>query len=169
MKYSKERQVTEMYSFFVPGKPQGKERPRVTRYGTYTPKKTKEYEELVRACFMQKYKAIKPVIEKLPVAAFIVAYYKIPKSITKAEKSLILEGNVFPVVKPDADNIAKAILDSLNGLAFNDDNQVVKLQVDKRYAVTDDEMGVKVFITDFREHPELFKDCIRLGGGEIDG
>ena len=38
----------------IPGKPQGKARPRVTRYGTYTPESTKRYEELIRACWLQQ-------------------------------------------------------------------------------------------------------------------
>lgn len=35
--------------------------------------------------------------------------------------------------KPDSDNVAKAILDSLNGLVYKDDNQVSELLVLKRY------------------------------------
>ena len=34
-------------------------------------------------------------------------------------------------VKPDADNMAKAVLDALNGVAFDDDAQVVELHVTK--------------------------------------
>lgn len=40
-----------MIMFTVHGKPQGKGRPRVTSHGTYTPEKTKQYEELVRWCW----------------------------------------------------------------------------------------------------------------------
>lgn len=34
-------------------------------------------------------------------------------------------------VKPDADNVAKAVLDALNGVAYADDAQVVSLRVTK--------------------------------------
>ncbi|MEG1247059.1 RusA family crossover junction endodeoxyribonuclease, partial [Gordonibacter sp.] len=34
-------------------------------------------------------------------------------------------------VSPDADNIAKAVLDGLNGIAYEDDRQVVELHVRK--------------------------------------
>ena len=37
-------------------------------------------------------------------------------------------------IKPDTDNIAKSILDSLNGIAYLDDKQVIKLVVEKYYA-----------------------------------
>lgn len=38
-----------------------------------------------------------------------------------------------PQKKPDTDNIAKIVLDALNGLAYPDDKQVVELQVLKTY------------------------------------
>jgi Holliday junction resolvase RusA-like endonuclease len=46
----------------------------------------------------------------------------------------MLNNEIFPTIKPDTDNIAKSILDSLNGIAFLDDKQVVKLEVEKYYA-----------------------------------
>ena len=44
------------------------------------------------------------------------------------------DDKVFPTVKPDTDNIAKSILDSLNNIAYLDDKQVVKLEVEKYYS-----------------------------------
>ena len=40
-------------------------------------------------------------------------------------------------VKPDTDNIVKLYLDALNGFAYNDDNQITSLIVQKRYDWTD--------------------------------
>ena len=37
------------------------------------------------------------------------------------------------VTKPDVDNIAKSVLDGLNGLAFTDDSQIVRLEAGKRF------------------------------------
>lgn len=48
----------------------------------------------------------------------------------------MLDYEILPTVKPDTDNIAKSILDSLNGIAYLDDKQVVNLQVEKYYAET---------------------------------
>ena len=44
-----------MVSFTVPGKPQGKARPRLNTYTgrTYTPSKTGAYEKLIALCFKQ--------------------------------------------------------------------------------------------------------------------
>ena len=44
---------------------------------------------------------------------------------------LLFDQNLY---KPDLDNIAKIVLDSLNGLAYKDDRQVVSLKIEKHYA-----------------------------------
>ena len=46
----------------------------------------------------------------------------------------MLTERVYYNHKPDLDNLAKIILDSLNGIAFDDDKQVVKLEVEKYYS-----------------------------------
>ena len=46
---------------------------------------------------------------------------------------MMLDNKIYPTVKPDTDNIAKSILDALNGIAYKDDKQVVTLSVKKRY------------------------------------
>lgn len=46
----------------------------------------------------------------------------------------MLANEIQPQKKPDSDNIAKVVLDSLNKVAFEDDKQVSDLHVFKRYA-----------------------------------
>lgn len=43
------------------------------------------------------------------------------------------------VVKPDVDNVAKLVLDALNGLAWHDDSQVMALHVRKTHRTRDAE------------------------------
>jgi Holliday junction resolvase RusA-like endonuclease len=43
-------------------------------------------------------------------------------------KSTALDSTRFPVMIPDIDNLVKFVLDSLKGVAFCDDSQVVRLQ-----------------------------------------
>lgn len=118
--------------FTVPGAPKGKGRPRVTKTGhAFTPKDTAEYENLVRLYFTQTYPRHVPITG--PIRAEISAYFPIPKSWTKKKRQQWKEGGVYPVVKPDADNIAKSILDSLNNIAFTDDSHVIELNVRKLY------------------------------------
>lgn len=53
------------------------------------------------------------------------------------------DGYIRPTKKPDCDNIAKIICDALNGIAYYDDSQIVKIEVDKVYNETP---GVDVVI-----------------------
>lgn len=119
--------------FTVPGKPQGKARPRFARPShTYTPGSTAAYEERVKLAYKQAGAG------KLSgcVSADICAVFAVPKSYTKARRAAALNASFAPK-KPDCDNIAKIILDALNGLAYDDDAQVVKLRVEKRYGIAD--------------------------------
>lgn len=123
-----------MLKFIVPGEPKGKARPRVTRKGiTYTPKETLNYETWVKECFLLDIgSSHKPLEGDLRVS--LVVYYPLLKSMSKLKQRKALEGDIRPSKKPDCDNIAKIILDALNTIAYNDDKQVVSLQVEKWYA-----------------------------------
>lgn len=113
----------------VTGKIRGKARPRVCRGHAFTPKDTIEYEKLVRECYKkQDGRYLKGAIK-----ALIIAYYKIPKSYTKKRVQVIRDGLEKPTKKPDADNIGKVILDSLNGVAYKDDSQIIDLRIKKEY------------------------------------
>lgn len=70
------------------------------------------------------------------VRAEITAYYGIPKSASKRTRADMLSRYIRPAKKPDLDNVAKIVLDSLNGLAYKDDAAVVELVVEKFYSET---------------------------------
>lgn len=134
------------HTFTIEGIPQGKERARTVRntYGrvmTYTPRKTRDYEKLVSMAY-----GYGPRFQDNPVSITILAVFPIPKSYSKKRKELCLSGAELPKTKPDLDNIAKAILDGLNGIAYNDDKQVAQLCVTKRYG---NQPLVKVYVEDF--------------------
>lgn len=118
-------------SFEVKGKPIGKGRPRLGKYGTYTPEKTKSYEALVKYIFINEFKNFKPFTGY--IEANITAIFEVPKSYSKKKTKELLDGHNNYDNKPDLDNIAKIILDSLNGLAYKDDSQVTILHVNKEY------------------------------------
>lgn len=113
----------------VEGIIKGKARPRVFSGHAMTPKDTVSYENWVRFCYQQQGGKI---IEG-PIRAKIFVYHKIPKSYSKKRIKAIREGLEYPQKKPDADNIAKIILDSLNKIAYDDDSQVVELAIIKRW------------------------------------
>lgn len=121
-------------NFIIQGKVQAKQRPRFNGKFAYTPKETVAYENWVKTCYLEKYRGQKP-LEK-PLKVKIIAYYDIPKSTSKKKQQQMLNNEIFPTVKPDTDNIAKSILDSLNKIAYLDDKQVVKLEVEKYYSTS---------------------------------
>ena len=119
--------------FEVLGQPQGKARPRVTfrsgRAATYTPSKTVEYENQIKAEYIKNGGKCKDG----EISATIIAVYQIPKSFNKAKRLDAVLLKLKPQTKPDLDNIAKAVLDSLNGVAYKDDSQVTSLFLKKYY------------------------------------
>lgn len=123
--------VYDVIGFTVPGEPVGKGRPRMSKFGVYTPARTKAYEDRVKICCRNVYKGEPKTGE---IKAEIVAYYSIPKSRSKKWKELAEAGLVHPTKKPDCDNIAKIILDALNGIVYVDDSAVTELVVVKKYS-----------------------------------
>ena len=125
------------YEFEVPGTIKGKGRPRVNSYTcqVYTPTTTKDYEYLVEQYFLLKYPRFKILEGRIKVN--IIAYFSIPKTTKKTEINEMLDNNISPTKKPDIDNIVKVVLDSMNKFAFRDDNQITKLEVEKKYALED--------------------------------
>jgi len=71
-----------------------------------------------------------------PVVLNIIAYMKIPKSVSKKKKVLMLAGKIRPTKKPDRTNIQKLYEDLLNGIVYLDDAQVVGGSTEKFYSET---------------------------------
>jgi Holliday junction resolvase RusA-like endonuclease len=138
----------EQIKFVIPGKPFGKQRPRMTKAGmAYTPKETTSYENLIkRAC--QDSKGGLYFDAEQPVGLGIKAYYPIPASTSKRARNDMLEGRLMPTKKPDCDNIAKIVADALNGIAYYDDKQIVVNIVEKCYS---EEPRVEVTIWPIRK------------------
>ncbi len=87
----------------IPFRPVPKGRPRKGRNGRmYTPKETRDYEDLVGMIARQHFK--KPLDGPL---AITMRFY--------------VKGR-----RADCDNYMKSLLDGLNGVAWNDDRQIVK-------------------------------------------
>ena len=65
-----------------------------------------------------------------------------PKSLRKAERG----GFVWK--RPDADKLARAVLDALEGVVYQQDAQVAHLEVSKLYALPTERTGVGVMVLD---------------------
>ena len=129
--------MTFMVMYTVYGEAVGKQRPRFVRRGnhvsTYTPEKTKTYEDEIRYMAKCAMGASPPL--ETPVTVAIYIRIEIPKSFSKQKRKDALEGILKPMRKPDIDNIAKSHLDAIQGgIIILDDKQVVNLHVTKVYA-----------------------------------
>lgn len=125
--------------FIIPGQPQGKGRPKFARQGnfvhTYTPKKTADYEKLIQQEF--KIQCGNVFFSKgIALNVSVCAFFEIPKSTSKKQAERMLSGDILPMKKPDIDNIAKVILDALNGVLYADDSQIIELNISKQYGET---------------------------------
>ena len=126
-----------MISFTVEGTAVPKQRPRISGRRAYTPKRTKDYEERVLEAFRSSYSGFYPAFGKdVPVRICISVIQEIPKSWSKKKRAQAENGEIVPLSRNgDVDNIAKSILDALNGFAYEDDCQVTTLIVTKQYGV----------------------------------
>ena len=126
-----------MISFTVEGTAVPKQRPRISGHRAYTPKRTKDYEERVLEAFRSSYQGFYPAFGKdVPVRICISVIQEIPKSWSKKKRARAESGEIVPLSRNgDIDNIAKSILDALNGFAYEDDCQVTTLIITKQYGV----------------------------------
>ena len=131
------------HKFTVWGDPRGKGRPRFTMRGhAFTDAVTVEYEGKVKRAWKQENFYC---IEDVPTTIIINAFFRVPVSLSKKKRAALF-GTAY-LHKPDCDNVAKIILDALNGLAYQDDRQINCLLIHKAYvACDDDEPRVEVTI-----------------------
>lgn len=120
-----------MTTITIYGPLQGKGRPRFANGHAYTPEATKRYEGMIQGAWLLAHG------ERLegPVTIDMTAYQALPKRATKAAREAAERGEIWPIRKPDLDNIIKIALDALNGYAYTDDTQVVRLDAQKLYAL----------------------------------
>lgn len=138
------------YEFNVPGKPVGKQRPRAFSVGgharLYPAKGTVAYEGKVALAFREAYPDAVPGIGPFSVAIRVCVGlgkrdYTPKGALSKGGKAKT-GGKLLPTKKPDVDNVAKSVLDALNGVAWLDDSQVVRLEISKSYSAAGDCVSV---------------------------
>ena len=115
-----------VYTIVIPGQPFAKQRARATRGGRmYTPKETVSYEQKVGQIALQHF----PAPLECPVKLTIKATFATPQSWSAKKTAAALHRP--HIQRPDLDNIAKAVSDGLNRIAFVDDGQVYEIAARK--------------------------------------
>ena len=124
-------------SFFVDIDPQPWQRPKTRVVNGfvkhYSPVKTKKYENQIADAYMQIKDA--PFFEKDQALRVSIHFdMPVPKSVSERKRNLMCTGVIEHTKRPDVDNMGKAVLDALNGIAWADDAQITALNLRKRYA-----------------------------------
>lgn len=118
-----------MISFTVFGKPVGKQRARTGRYGRfYTPTKTLIYENSVAWYYRDAAKGFR-FPDKRKICMELTIYFK-------------------DNVRPDADNVEKAIKDGLQGVAYKNDKYVIVKSKDYDFDKDEPRVEVKLYMED---------------------
>jgi Holliday junction resolvase RusA-like endonuclease len=121
-------------------RPVPKARPRLGRNNhTFTPKSTSDAEKQIASvakCYLARPFSV-------PVLIIVDFIYAAPKSWPR-KKLLLLGSSLIPRDgRPDIDNLYKLVADALNGIAYEDDAQIVKITSGKFYGNED---GVHISI-----------------------
>lgn len=112
----------KVWSAVFPLEPKPKLRPRLGKFGTYTPAATRAAEGELRY-FLSK---SNPIKFAGAVSAEMIFSFKRPKSASAKKRPHM-------TVKSDIDNLVKQVADSANGILWDDDAQIVEILARKIY------------------------------------
>lgn len=116
-------------SFFVEGQPIPKARPRVGWRRALTPSTTVAWQDTIGWTFRLRFPGRKPIPRDVPVSILVSAYFPVSS---------------WRSIRGDLDNYLKAIMDALNGLAWEDDKQVVRACISKSICGKEHQAGVLI-------------------------
>jgi len=122
-----------MPTLIIPLTPLAKARPRVVNGRAYTPAATIAYERSIKLAAAHLSLLSGPLSVSV---VFVFPRLKNSRSGTREVKA----------TRPDIDNLLKAVLDALNGVAFHDDGQVVQIGGEKWIAAADEEAHLEITI-----------------------
>lgn len=136
--------TADLIKIVVPGECVPKARARMSRTGhVKTPEQTRNYERLVG--MHTKHKITRPISEGVALHVGIVITTVPPESWSAKKREAAIKGEIFYITRPDLDNYVKSVLDGMNGIAYKDDNQIVRLFAEKRYGKESQvEIGIKI-------------------------
>jgi len=112
----------------VPGEPIAQGRPKFSTkdgyYRAYDPPASREYKQVVLLHALRQMRRREPM--EGPLSLSVRVYRSVPTSWSEKRKRMAYAGQIRPVSRPDTDNYVKGVLDSLEGVVFQNDSQVVE-------------------------------------------
>lgn len=120
-----------IYEYKISADPRPAARPRVTRYGTYIPSLQKNLMLDIQDQLLKQ----NPVLLTDWVAIDIVCRFKRP----------VRQVSDYPP-RCDVDNLAKLVLDSMQGIVLENDNKVQTLSVSKCYTYGNQKPGYSITV-----------------------
>jgi Holliday junction resolvase RusA-like endonuclease len=119
-----------IYSFDILGIPKAQPRPRLGRYQVFNPDSAERWKDSIKI----KTAHLKP-LPYGPIKISIIFLFPRPSYLLK--KSVPLH-SLLHFVKPDIDNLLKAVMDALkDGHLFKDDCQIASVYMEKRHVMKD--------------------------------
>lgn len=134
-----------MEHFTILGPPRSKGRPRFANGRTFTDRKTVAYESLVA---MSAREALGDLLLEGPVSVDLLIVLPRPKRLMRKRDP---DGFMWAPVRPDADNVRKAVLDGMSA-HWRDDKQVCAGGTRKVYAERTGQPRVEVTIRELGEY-----------------
>lgn len=119
-------ETAETLAFTVYGQPLPKARPRIVGKRAYTPEKTKAWESQVAWVVRAAMGDIQPLTGDIGVS---LVFHRVGKR------------------RADLDNLTKAVLDALNGILYEDDKQVNKIEAAVQYKSNKPRVEIRLLTT----------------------
>lgn len=120
-----------MIAFTIPGEPVAFARAGALGKRRFTPKKQANFMAIARSAAADAMEAARLTPMDGPLRVIVRAEYLLPASWSKKKQAAAR----WKASKPDADNIAKILKDSMNKIVYRDDAQIAELIVQKIYGI----------------------------------
>ena len=121
------------YSIHIPVDPKPKARPRATRLGrVYTPKSSLDHEAAIRSSVIATLEANGVAVVPICRPCKLGLVFDMPSNAGGWRKKAAAAGVFYPVRRWDLDNMAKSVMDALNGVLWDDDHRIMVLTASKR-------------------------------------
>lgn len=148
-----------MISIEIFGDPKPQTRPRFTRGSNFPHAydSQKKFKESLKWQIRSQYREA-PL--KVPVKLDLLFFMPIPKSTPKFKQRQMVNGLLAHTKKPDLDNLIKLILDTCNGLLFDDDSCICEMRAKKIYS---DKPGTLIRCLPLADERKelLYENCAR--------